>query len=207
MKPRKLSAHYLLPGHGNLLRKGILEIDAEGKIAGVRDTGGLLTEEAGLEFYNGILLPEFVNPCRTSSPHNAPFPRVTPEFFTANRESFHLWCPTAYLRYHRVPVPFHQLKPCLSQLCIGSDEQNPVPHQAMLNELLCLQNLYPELNLPLLARLATLNSALALGIDREYGSFEKGKLPGVLLIENADLPNLKLRADSRAINLLPGLRP
>ena len=29
---------------------------------------------------------------------------------------------------------------------------------------------------------ATLNGARALGIDKKYGSFEKGKTPGVVLI-------------------------
>ncbi len=58
---RRLSAHYILPGDGRVLKYGILEMDSEGRVLSLVDTGGALSESHGLEFYNGVLVPGFVN--------------------------------------------------------------------------------------------------------------------------------------------------
>ena len=58
---RKLSAHYVFPVEGPPLEKGIVHIDDDGTILELIDTGGKLREEASLEFYNGIIVPGFVN--------------------------------------------------------------------------------------------------------------------------------------------------
>lgn len=58
---RKISAHYILDGLGRCYSKGILTIDAEGKILDIRDTEGNLDEAAGIEFYSGMIVPGFVN--------------------------------------------------------------------------------------------------------------------------------------------------
>lgn len=58
---RKISANYIFTGTGEVLKQGIIELDDFGKILNVRDTKGELKEEQGLEFYNGILVPGFVN--------------------------------------------------------------------------------------------------------------------------------------------------
>ena len=58
---RKISAHFILDGLGRCYSKGILTIDAEGKILEIQDTGGNLDEAAGIEFYSGMIVPGFVN--------------------------------------------------------------------------------------------------------------------------------------------------
>jgi len=58
---RRLSAHYILPGDGRVLKYGILELDSEGRVLSLVDTGGTLRETQGLEFFNGVLVPGFVN--------------------------------------------------------------------------------------------------------------------------------------------------
>ena len=58
---RKISANYIFPVSGPPLKNGIVEIDQSGKIINVIDTRGKLKETAGLEFYNGIIVPGFVN--------------------------------------------------------------------------------------------------------------------------------------------------
>ncbi len=58
---RKLAATYIFPVSSPPLKYGILLLDDHGKILGVKDTHGSLREEAGLEYYNGILVPGFVN--------------------------------------------------------------------------------------------------------------------------------------------------
>lgn len=58
---RKISATYIFPGNKPPLKNGILICDDDGKILKLTDTGGQLTEQAGLEYYSGILMPGFIN--------------------------------------------------------------------------------------------------------------------------------------------------
>jgi cytosine/adenosine deaminase-related metal-dependent hydrolase len=58
---RKIAADWVFPVSSPPLRRGILHLDEQGKILEVEDTGGLMRDTAGLEYYNGILIPGFVN--------------------------------------------------------------------------------------------------------------------------------------------------
>lgn len=58
---RRFSAHYIITGTGAVLKKGIISVNDQGVITGLTDTGGDLAESASVEFYNGILVPGFVN--------------------------------------------------------------------------------------------------------------------------------------------------
>lgn len=58
---RRISAQYLFTSAGRPLRRGVITVDDNGTVAGVEDTGGNLTETAGTEFYNGVIIPGFVN--------------------------------------------------------------------------------------------------------------------------------------------------
>ncbi len=57
---RHISAQYVLAGD-ILLKRGVVSVDRNGGIVGVEDTGGDLEESRNIEFYNGILIPGFVN--------------------------------------------------------------------------------------------------------------------------------------------------
>lgn len=58
---RKISAHYIFPVGSAPLKNGIVVLDDSGLILDVIDTGGILREAENIEFYNGILVPGFVN--------------------------------------------------------------------------------------------------------------------------------------------------
>ena len=58
---RKISATYIFTGNRPPLKNGILVCQNDGTVAEITDTGGMLREEAGLEYYSGILVPGFVN--------------------------------------------------------------------------------------------------------------------------------------------------
>ncbi|MBI4645028.1 MAG: amidohydrolase family protein [Bacteroidia bacterium] len=58
---RKISADYIFPISKPPLKNGILEIDGNGKIIEIIDTGGKINKSQNLEFYNGILVPGFIN--------------------------------------------------------------------------------------------------------------------------------------------------
>lgn len=58
---RRFSANYIYTISGKILKNGIVETDDSGKIVNIIDTEGNLEESRGLEFYNGIIVPGFIN--------------------------------------------------------------------------------------------------------------------------------------------------
>jgi len=58
---RRISAQYLFTSAGRPLKRGVITVADDGTVTGVEDTGGNLTETAGTEFYNGVVIPGFIN--------------------------------------------------------------------------------------------------------------------------------------------------
>ena len=58
---RRISAQYLFTSAGRPLRRGVITVSDDGTVTGVEDTRGNLTETAGTEFYNGVIIPGLVN--------------------------------------------------------------------------------------------------------------------------------------------------
>jgi len=62
---RKIAATYIFPCNRKPLKYGIIVCENDGTVVEIIDTSGVLSEQAGLEFYSGILVPGFVNSKRT----------------------------------------------------------------------------------------------------------------------------------------------
>jgi aminodeoxyfutalosine deaminase len=58
---RKISAQYVLTGEGDILKKAVVSAGDDGVITRLEDTGGILEETASTEFYNGVIVPGFIN--------------------------------------------------------------------------------------------------------------------------------------------------
>ena len=58
---RKISANYIFPISSPPIKNGIIVLDDNNKIIDIINNGGELKETYNLEFYNGILVPGFVN--------------------------------------------------------------------------------------------------------------------------------------------------
>lgn len=58
---RRIGANYIITNTGEALKNAYLELDDEGKILEIVATAGELHEVNQLEFYNGVLVPGFVN--------------------------------------------------------------------------------------------------------------------------------------------------
>jgi len=58
---RRIAANYIFPVNNTPLKNGIVEIDDNGVILNLIDTKGDFTESRNLEFYNGVIVPGFVN--------------------------------------------------------------------------------------------------------------------------------------------------
>jgi aminodeoxyfutalosine deaminase len=67
---RKFSAQYIFTNTGNPLKRGVVTTDDNGLIISIEENHGDLAESRATEFYNGIIIPGFVNcHCHTELSH------------------------------------------------------------------------------------------------------------------------------------------
>lgn len=120
----------------------------------------------------------------------------------ANQFSEHIYwafCPNAN-QYIEGRQPNYQL--FLNEKCtIGTDSLASNWSLSILDELKTISNNSSSIELEKLIKWATINGAEFLGIDNQYGSIEKGKKPGINLIENLneDLTKLTQQSIVRAL--------
>ncbi len=82
---------------------------------------------------------------------------------------------------------------------IGTDSLASNGSLSVLEELKLIIEHSPEISLETGMRWATLNGAEFLGIDKQFGSFEKGKKPGVVWITDAGLSKLSSGSSARRL--------
>ncbi|MFH0841354.1 MAG: amidohydrolase family protein [Bacteroidota bacterium] len=111
-------------------------------------------------------------------------------------------CPNANLYIENRIPPAEMLFSEGCEIVVGTDSLASNDSLSILSELKTLQYYYPSLKLEDLIRWATVNGARALGKEESYGKIEPGKKPGLLLLENLDLINLKLLPETTVRRLL-----
>lgn len=105
---------------------------------------------------------------------------------------FFVLCPLSNMYIENALPRLNLFQPYSDAICIGTDSLASNTKLSVLEELKCLQSAFPDADLGEMLRWATINGARALGLDTAIGTFEMGKSPGVLLLENVDLANKKL---------------
>lgn len=58
---KRFSAQYIITNSGPLLRRAVITTEDDGTIVRIDETGGDIKEEHSVEFYNGVIVPGFVN--------------------------------------------------------------------------------------------------------------------------------------------------
>ena len=69
------------------------------------------------------------------------------------------------------------------KMTLGTDSYASNWSLSIIDEVNTLSKKFPSIKLEVLLNWATVNGARFLGIDNNFGSFEKGKKPGVVLVE------------------------
>lgn len=136
--------------------------------------------------------------------HNTFVDRQTVKNINKRGNVFWCLCPNANLYIENRMPPADMLFEEGCDIVIGTDSLASNMSLSILSELKILQTSYPSTGMEDLIRWATLNGARALGEENKYGKIEPGKKPGLLLLENADIINLKLTPEtsvSRLINI------
>ncbi len=111
-------------------------------------------------------------------------------------------CPMAnwYIekRLPNIPLLFNN---CLN-ICIGTDSLASNHQLSILQEMKLIQKHYPQIPFEQLVLASSLTGAKMLGKAKQFGSFESGKHPGVLLIEHFDFKHFRLLPESRVKRLV-----
>ena len=113
--------------------------------------------------------------------------------------AFWCLCPNANQYIEQTMPPIELLRNNNAAIVVGTDSYASNWSLNILDELKTIQQHHAAIPLAEMLQWATINGARALQMDKHLGSFDKGKKPGVVLIENADdLGSLK-NATSRRI--------
>lgn len=109
-----------------------------------------------------------------------------------NANLFWCFCPNAnqYISQLLPNLPLFIKKNC--KIVFGTDSLASNHQLSIWEEIKTLRTAYVDIPIEQMLQWATLNGAKALKIDNRYGSFEKGKKPGTVLIANDDTANILL---------------
>jgi len=97
---------------------------------------------------------------------------------------FFCLCVNANLYIENQLPPVEMLSQKGVELVIGTDSYSSNDQLSISAEIRTIRKTYPSIPLENILRWATFNGAKALGREKEIGSFEKGKRPGILLLND-----------------------
>ncbi|MBX2932985.1 MAG: amidohydrolase family protein [Ferruginibacter sp.] len=130
-------------------------------------------------------LPNFTKGKQVIMVHNVCTNEVDIEFAKKQPTWFCL-CPNANLYISNRLPNVNMLMKHTDKIVIGTDSLASNNQLSILEEIKTLQKNFTDLNLSTLLQWATSNAAKALQMNSSLGSFEKGKQPGIVLIEGVE---------------------
>jgi len=113
--------------------------------------------------------------------------------------AFWCLCPNANQYIEQTIPPVELLRSEKANIVIGTDSYASNWSLSVLDELKTIHQHHPVIPVSEMLEWATINGARALQMDKHLGSFEKGKKPGVVVIENVVGDNNLSKAASRRI--------
>lgn len=134
--------------------------------------------------------------------HNTFAGRTTIRRIKERGNLFWCLCPNSNIYIENKIPPLNLLIEESCDIVIGTDSLASNSKLSILEELKTLQFIFPGINIEDLVRWGTLNGAKALGEEERFGTIETGKKPGLLLLENVDLQNMKLLPESFVTRLV-----
>ncbi len=113
--------------------------------------------------------------------------------------SFWCLCPNANQYIEQTMPPIELLRANGANIIVGTDSYASNWTLNILDELKTIQKHNPQIPLEEMLGWATINGAQALQMSKYLGSFESGKKPGVVIIENVAGDNNLTKAVSRRV--------
>ena len=153
-------------------------------------------EATGLSSLQSVL-PYFKKAARSILVHNS-FTSAS-DIKAVQKEmpnSFWCLCPNANQYIEQTMPPIELLRANGAEIVIGTDSYASNWSLNILDELKTIQKHNPSIPLAEMLGWATLNGARALQMEKDLGSFEKGKKPGLVLIKGVDTNGLVSKAST-----------
>ena len=149
-----------------------------------------------------VILNEITHSGNLILVHNTFTDRDTVKAVRQRERTFWCLCPNSnnYIENKIPPVDMLLEEGC--DLVIGTDSLASNTRLSILEELKTIQNNFPAIPLEELIRWATLNGARALNEVNLFGSIEPEKRPGLLLLKNIDIINMKLLPETSVTRLI-----
>jgi cytosine/adenosine deaminase-related metal-dependent hydrolase len=113
--------------------------------------------------------------------------------------TFWCLCPNANQYIEQTMPPIDLLRTNGASIVVGTDSYASNWSLSILDELKTIQKHNPQIALDEVLGWATINGAKALQMNKHLGSFEKGKKPGVVVIEKMGAENNIANAVSRRV--------
>ena len=134
--------------------------------------------------------------------HNTFADRTTVRKVKKRKNLFWCLCPNAnlYIEDHLPPLDLLIEEEC--PIVIGTDSLASNKRLSILEELKTLQRFFPSVPLTDLIQWSTWNGARALGQEDRFGTIQPGKKPGLILLQDIDLQNMRLLPESYVTRLL-----
>ena len=108
---------------------------------------------------------------------------INPKPQTPNPKLFFCLCPNANLYISNTLPDVSMLIKHTDDIVLGTDSLASNDQLSILAEIKTLQDNFKDIDLETLLKWATSNGSKALQMNDKLGSFEKGKKPGVLLLD------------------------
>lgn len=134
--------------------------------------------------------------------HNTFADRETIRMIKERKNLFWCLCPDSNLFIENKLPPLNLLLEEGCEIVIGTDSLASNNKLSIIEELKTLQLHFPEVSIEELVQWATVNGAKALGEEGQFGKIEVGKNPGLVLLKEVDLLNMKLLPVSSATRLI-----
>jgi cytosine/adenosine deaminase-related metal-dependent hydrolase len=177
--------------------------DRSGKLADSFKADGLFLEEGfGFKDHITALGEGIMDESNLILVHNTFVDLDTVATMVKRPNTYWCLCPNSNLYIEDVLPPLKMLMDKDAEIVIGTDSLASNNKLSVLEEIMTLQRAFPELTMTQILGWATINGAKALGRNNEFGSIEAGKRPGLLLLEGADLINLRLLPGTTARRLI-----
>jgi len=167
------------------------------------EASGLLPDKIQLpDDHSTAILSEVTSSGNLILVHNTFADGKTIKEVQKRKNTFWCICPNSneYIENKLPPVDLLKSENC--DIVTGTDSLASNRRLSILEELKTIQHHFQSVTLEEMIRWATLNGARALGMDNIFGSIKPGKKPGLVLLENVDLQNIKLLTESRASLLI-----
>ncbi len=154
------------------------------------------------QYHSDIILNEITRSGNLILVHNTFADQNTIRAIQQRKNVFWCICPNSNIYIENKIPPVNMLIEEGVEIVIGTDSLASNAGLSILEELKTIQLNFPLIPLENLILWATMNGAKALDEETRFGKIEPGKKPGLLVLQNVDLQNMKLLPESYVTRLI-----